>query len=319
MTTQSVVVVTGLSGAGKSTAVAALEDLGFFCVDNLPIPVVEATLDALSEHGTAQVALGIDVRVGGFLEMAPRVVDNIRVGGSRSVSVLFLDAADDVLIRRFGSTRRPHPLSTLTTPGIEREAIAILDGIRIERARLAPLRLRASTIVDTSGLSVHELRRKVIGYYDASGGTRPKLTTRVVSFGFKYGLPMDADLVLDVRFLQNPYFVDSLRSMTGLDATVRDYVLDNADGQAFMQHTLGLVTFCMPRFEREGKSNVTIAVGCTGGRHRSVAVAKAIVDELHRPPLWPAELIHRDLDKDLEGEASPISFARYGASPGEGP
>ena len=265
MTAQTVVVVTGLSGAGKSTAVAALEDLGFFCVDNLPIPVVEPTLEALLEHGTAQVALGIDVRVGGFLEMAPKVVDSIRVRGSRTVSVLFLDAADDVLIRRFGSTRRPHPLSTFTTPGIEREAIAVLDGIRIERAKLAPLRLRASIIVDTSGLSVHELRRNVIGHYDISEGTRPKLNTRVVSFGYKYGLPMDADLVLDVRFLQNPYFVDSLRNRTGLDSAVRDYVLDNSDGQAFMQRALELINFCIPRFEREGKSHVTVAVGCTGG------------------------------------------------------
>ncbi len=319
MTAQMVVVVTGLSGAGKSTAVAALEDLGFFCVDNLPIPVVEPTLDALAEHGTAQVALGIDVRVGGFLEMAPKVVDSIKGRGSRTVSVLFLDAADDILIRRFGSTRRPHPLSTITTPGIEREAMAVLDGIRIERAKLAPLRLRASIIVDTSGLSVHELRRKVIGHYDVSEGTRPKLNTRVVSFGYKYGLPMDADLVLDVRFLQNPYFVEFLRHKTGLDSAVRDYVLDNPDGQAFMQHALGLISFCIPRFEREGKSHVTVAVGCTGGRHRSVAVAKAIVDEVQHPPLWPAELIHRDLGKDVEVEPTPTNGARGGASLGEGP
>jgi UPF0042 nucleotide-binding protein len=300
MMVQTVVVVTGLSGAGKSTAVAALEDLGFFCVDNLPIPVVEATLDALSNHGTERVALGIDVRVGAFLEMAPKVVDSIMGAGPRNVSVLFLDAADDVLIRRFGSTRRPHPLSTLTTPGIEREAMAILDGIRIERVRLASLRSRASIVIDTSGLSVHDLRRSVIGHYDFSKSTRPKLTTRVVSFGFKYGLPMDADLVLDVRFLQNPYFVDELRNKTGLDPEVRQYVLENAEGQELLEHALGLIRFCLPRFEREGKSHVTITVGCTGGQHRSVAVAKAIVGEVHRPPLWPADLIHRDLAKETE-------------------
>ncbi len=314
-----VVVVTGLSGAGKSTAVAALEDLGFFCVNNLPIPVVEPTLDALSKHGTERVALGIDVRVGAFLEMAPRVIDTIKGAGPRTVSVLFLDAADDVLIRRFGSTRRPHPLSTLTTPGTEREATAVLDGIRIERVRLASLRSRASIIVDTSGLNIHELRRAIISRFDFSVSTRSKLNTRVVSFGFKYGLPMDADLVLDVRFLPNPYFVDVLRKKTGLDPAVRQYVLENTEGQALLQHALGFVKFCLPRFESEGKSHVTIAVGCTGGRHRSVAVAKAIVDEIHRPPLWPADLIHRDLVKETEADLAATYDVMNMASIEEGP
>ncbi len=300
MTPQTVVVVTGLSGAGKTTAVAALEDLGFFCVDNLPIPVVESTLDALWEHGVERVALGIDVRVGDFLELAPRVVDNIKNGGRRSVSVLFLDAADDVLIRRFGSTRRPHPLSTLVTPGAEREATAVLDGITIERSKLAPLRGLASIVMDTSVLSIHELRRAVLGRFDYRGEHRSKLKTRVVSFGFKYGLPMDADMVIDVRFLKNPYFVDSMRIRSGLDADVSQYVMENPEGNALLEHALALINFCIPQFEREGKSHVTIAIGCTGGRHRSVAVAHAIVTRIHHPPHWPAELVHRDLEKDLE-------------------
>jgi len=298
--TTQVVVVTGLSGAGKSTAVAALEDLGFFCVDNLPSPVVEPTLDALSEHGVDRVALGIDVRVGAFLETAPKVIDSIRNTGERIVAVLFLDAADDVLIRRFGSTRRPHPLSTITTPGKEREATAVLDGISIERIRLASLRSRASIVLDTSGLSIHELRRAVIGYFDSNAPQRPKLNIRVLSFGFKYGLPMDADLVLDVRFLKNPYFVENLRSKTGLDLAVRQYVLENSEGQALLQHVIEFVRYCLPRFEREGKSHVTVAIGCTGGRHRSVAVSRALVDAIHQPPLWPADLIHRDLGKEIE-------------------
>ena len=302
MKSQTVVVVTGLSGAGKSTAVAALEDLGFFCVDNLPIPVVEPTLDALSSHGTERVALGIDVRVGAFPKWRQGSLTRSRDRGRELFLVPFLDAADEVLIRRFGSTRRPHPLSTLTTPGTEREATAVLDGIRIERVRLASLRSRASIIIDTSGLSIHELRRAVLGRFDFSVSTRSKLNTRVVSFGFKYGLPMDADLVLDVRFLPNPYFVDALRSKTGLDPAVRQFVLGNSEGQALLQHALGLVKFCLPHFEREGKGHVTIAVGCTGGRHRSVAVAKAIVDEIHRPPLWPADLIHRDLVKETQAD-----------------
>jgi len=307
VTPQIVVVVTGLSGAGKTTAVAALEDLGFFCVDNMPIPVVESTLDSLWEHDVDRVALGIDVRVGAFLELAPTVVDNIKSKGMRSVSVLFLDAADDVLIRRFGSTRRPHPLSTLATLGAERGATAVLDGITIERSKLAPLRALASVVIDTSALSIHELRRAVIARYDYRGDQSPKLNTRIVSFGFKYGLPMDADMVLDVRFLKNPYFVDSMRTRTGLDLDVSDYVLETEDGKALLEHALSLIRYCIPQFEREGKSHVTIAIGCTGGRHRSVAVAQAIASRIHRPPLWPVELVHRDIERDLEHDRAQLN------------
>ena len=214
MTTQHVVVVTGLSGAGKTTAVGALEDLGFYCVDNLPIPVVEATLSALATLGIDRVGLGFDVRVGAFLDLAPRVIDSVNTLPNLKMSILFLDAADEVLIRRFGSTRRPHPLSTLTAAGQERGAMAVLDGIMIERARLAPLRSRASRVVDTSGLSIHELRRTIVGLFD-SDQARTKLNVRVVSFGFKYGLPLDADLVMDVRFLPNPYFVERLARLDG--------------------------------------------------------------------------------------------------------
>ena len=316
MTTQNVVVITGLSGAGKTTAVEALEDLGFYCVDNLPIPVVEATLTALAALGIARVGLGIDVRLGAFLDLAPKVIDAIKSSLALKVSILFLDAADDVLIRRFGSTRRPHPLSTLTTPGHERESMAVLDGIMIERVRLASLRSRASTVVDTSGLSIHDLRRTVITLFDSDQSTRPHLSTRVVSFGFKFGLPLDADLVLDVRFLDNPYFVESLRELTGLDVSVRDYVLGNSEGQLLLSRILEYLNFCMPRFEHEGKSHLTIAVGCTGGRHRSVAVASAIAQELHHPPHRPVDLIHRDIRRESMGEdgvnRSEVQFAPVG-------
>ncbi len=303
MTAQNVVIITGLSGAGKSTAVEALEDLGFYCVDNLPIPVVEATLSALAALGIVRVGLGIDVRVGAFLDLAPKVIDAIKNSSVLKVSILFLDAADDVLIRRFGSTRRPHPLSTFTTPGHEREAMAVLDGIMIERVRLASLRSRASTVVDTSSLSIHDLRRTIIGLFDSEESTRPKLSTRVVSFGFKYGLPVDADLVLDVRFLQNPYFVESLRELTGLDMAVSDYVLGNTEGRLLMSRILEYVNFCLPRFEQEGKSHLTIAVGCTGGRHRSVAIASALAREIHNPPQRPVDLIHRDIRREFIRES----------------
>jgi UPF0042 nucleotide-binding protein len=310
MNTQNVVVVTGLSGAGKSTAVAALEDLGFYCVDNLPIPVVESTLAALATHGTDRVALGIDVRVGAFLDLAPSVLDTIKAQPQMRTSVLFLDAADDVLIRRFGSTRRPHPLSTFTTPGHEREATAVLDGILIERVRLASLRSRASTVVDTSGLSTHDLRRTIIGLFESEQSLRPKLSTRVVSFGFKYGLPLDADVVLDVRFLQNPYFVEGLRTLTGLEQPVRQYVLENLEGELLLKQVFEFLNYCLPRFENEGKSHLTIAVGCTGGRHRSVAVAAAIANEIHCPPRRPVDLIHRDIRRDavLEGETNRVGL-----------
>jgi RNase adapter protein RapZ len=320
VTTQNVVVVTGLSGAGKTTAVEALEDLGFYCVDNLPIPVVEATLSALAALGIARVGLGIDVRLGAFLDLAPKVIDAIKSSLALKVSILFLDAADDVLIRRFGSTRRPHPLSTVSTPGHEREAMAVLDGIMIERVRLASLRSRASSVVDTSGLSIHDLRRTVIGLFDSEQSTRPKLSTRVVSFGFKYGLPLDADLVLDVRFLSNPYFVETLRDLTGLDLPVRDHVLGNSEGQLLLSRILEYLNFCLPRFEQEGKSHLTIAIGCTGGRHRSVAVATAIAQELHQLPHRPVDLIHRDIRRELahEDRASQIGlqFERIGIGRG---
>jgi UPF0042 nucleotide-binding protein len=317
MTTQNVVVVTGLSGAGKSTAVAALEDLGFYCVDNLPIPVVEPTLQALATHGTDRVALGIDVRVGAFLDLAPTVIDAIKARPETKTSVLFLDAADDVLIRRFGSTRRPHPLSTFTTPGHEREATAVLDGIMIERVRLAPLRLRASMVVDTSGVSIHDLRRTIIGLYDSEQSLRPKLITRVVSFGFKYGLPLDADVVLDVRFLQNPYFVDELRNLTGLEPAVKKYVLDNPEGQLLLKQLFEFINYCLPRFENEGKSHLTIAVGCTGGRHRSVAIATEIANEIHRPPRCPVNLIHRDIRRDAVPDSQTNQVGRQFAPVGK--
>jgi UPF0042 nucleotide-binding protein len=303
---QVVVVVTGLSGAGKSTAVAALEDLGFFCVDNLPTPVIESTLDALSGHGITRAALGIDVRVGAFLDLAPQVVQALITAGTRAVDVLFLDANDATLIRRFGSTRRPHPLSTLAIPGAEREAVAVLDGIRMERVQLAPLRARASIVIDTSDLSIHDLRRMVVDRFGGSISTRARLSIRIVSFGFKYGLPIDADLVFDVRFMRNPYFVEELKDKDGLQPQVRQYVLDTADAEQYLRTVSGLLEFCLPRFESEGKSYLTIAIGCTGGRHRSVAVAEALVRALHKPPEWPVDVIHRDLRKDLE----PVADAR---------
>lgn len=292
-----VVVVTGLSGAGKSTAVHALEDLGFFCVDNLPTPVVAKTLEAFTAAGVRRIALGVDVRVRRFLENATRVLDGIAVPGERELAVLFLDASDETLLRRYSSTRRPHPLSTTLEPGSEQAAIAVLDGVRLERELLAALRARATLVIDTTRLSVHELRRQIVAHFGPGAGRLPRMHTRLVSFGFKYGPPVDADLLLDVRFLKNPFFVDELRDHPGTAAAVRNFVLAEADSHEFLARSIALLEFCLPRFEREGKSYLTIGVGCTGGRHRSVVIADALAHELEQRVGLAIDVVHRDVDR----------------------
>jgi RNase adapter protein RapZ len=293
------VFVTGLSGAGRSTVVGALEDLGYFCIDNLPSPVVAATLETLAGHGVTRIALGIDVRVGAFFEQAASVVDDLRRAPNTDVSVLFLDASDEALLRRFASTRRPHPLSTSALlGGSQRATTAILDEIGFERTRLAGLRDRATMIIDTTALNVHDLRRRIVELYGPGAGRQPRMRTRVMSFGFKYGTPIDADLVLDVRFLKNPFFVDELRHRTGQDAEVSGYVLDNDEARHYLELVDGFVEFCLPRFEREGRSYLTVAVGCTGGQHRSVAVAEAIAAYLRASGDRQIEMVHRDVEVD---------------------
>ena len=293
-----VVIVTGLSGAGKSTALHALEDLGFFCVDNLPIPVMADTLAACESGGVARLALGIDVRVRRFLDRAVEVIESLRVSGSREVDILFLDATDEALLRRFSSTRRPHPLSHALAPEASR-AIAVLDGIRLERERLAPLRAKAKQVIDTTALSVHELRRRVLEHYGPGAGGQPRMITRVVSFGFKYGVPVDADVIFDVRFLPNPFFVESLHALSGLEAPVKDYVLGTPDARTFVDKIADLLEFSLPRYEREGKSYLTIGVGCTGGRHRSVVLAGAIAAALGPRTDLRLDVLHRDVDRDV--------------------
>jgi RNase adapter protein RapZ len=296
------VFVTGLSGAGRSTAVAALEDLGFFCIDNLPSPVVSATLETLAGHGVKRIALGIDVRVGAFFGEVAGVIDVAGMIPNVSVSVLFLDASDEALLRRFSSTRRPHPLSTASPPGAERVATAVLDGISVERSRLAGLRSRATTVIDTTALNVHDLRRRIVELYGPGAGGQPKMRIRVVSFGFKYGAPIDADLVFDVRFLKNPFFVEGLRHRTGQDASVSSYVLDNGDGAGFLELVDVFLGFCLPRFEGEGRSYLTLAIGCTGGQHRSVAVAEACANRLRSQTSCQVEVVHRDVERNRLSE-----------------
>lgn len=292
-----VVVVTGVSGAGKSTAVNALEDLGFFCVDNLPTPVLASTLEACRAVSVRQIALGIDVRIRAFLDGAASVIESVAVPGQTEVVVLFLDAADETLLRRFSSTRRPHPLSTTFEPGSERASSAVLDGIRIERELLIPLRARADLVLDTTRLSVHELRRAVISHFGPGAGQVPRMRTRFVSFGFKFGTPVDADMLFDVRFLDNPHFVPELKPQPGTSEPVRKYVLESPDTMQFLERAVGLLEFCLPRFEREGKSYLTVAIGCTGGRHRSVVVADWLARELSNKLGLSIEVVHRDVDR----------------------
>jgi UPF0042 nucleotide-binding protein len=293
----SVVVVTGLSGAGKSTAVNALEDLGYFCVDSLPTPVLPSTLSAFAAAGVHRVAFGIDVRVRRFLDDAAAVLQKLESPGERELTVLFLDASDEALLRRFSSTRRPHPLTTTSEAGSEQGALAVLDGIRIERELLTALRSRASIVLDTTRMSVHDLRREVLAHFGPSAGGTPRLKVRLLSFGFKFGPPVDADMVLDVRFLDNPYFVPALTKLPGTSEAVRDYVLASEGTAEFLEMSGKLLEFCLPRFEREGKSYLTVGVGCTGGRHRSVVVAGQLAERLRKQTGLPIDVIHRDVDR----------------------
>ncbi len=313
-----VVVVTGVSGAGKSTAVHALEDLGFFCVDNLPTPVMKSTLDAFAAVGVRRIALGIDVRVRGFLDEAAAALELLSVPGERELSVIFLDASDEALLRRFSSTRRPHPLSTTLEPGSEQAATAVLDGIRIERERLTPLRARATMVLDTTRLSVHELRRQVTAQFGPGAGHASRLHTRLVSFGFKFGTPVDADLLFDVRFLDNPHFVPELRDLPGTSDAVKKFVLAQPDSAGFLERVASLLEFCLPRFEREGKSYLTVAVGCTGGRHRSVVITDELGTLLRQRVGVAIDVVHRDVDRvrmsgpgaDPDHASPPLKIAR---------
>jgi UPF0042 nucleotide-binding protein len=282
------IVVTGLSGAGRSTALRVLEDLGFYCVDNLPPRLAPALLDLLAsgdERGDERVpvGLGIDVRSGVFLEGAGQTLDELAEKGTK-FEVLFLDATDEAVVRRFSETRRPHRLAADGD---------LLQAIRAERERLSGLRRRATRIIDTTHLTVHDLRRQLVEVVSGrADGIR--LVTRIVSFGFKYGLPQDADLVFDLRFLANPHFVPELRPKTGLDAAVSAYVFAAPEAQELLQDLEHLLGKLLPRYAAEGKAYLTIAVGCTGGRHRSVAMAEALQKKLSNGPVV---VVHRDVGR----------------------
>lgn len=280
------VVVTGVSGAGKSTALRTLEDLGYYCADNLPMPLLPKFIELLAvREEVTRAALVVDARSGDFLDDTNQVLTGLR-GSGHQIEVLFLDAPDEILIRRFSETRRRHPLA----------GSDIRAGLQAERKRLTNLRNEATTVIDTGDLTVHGLRGMVLERYGRADGN---LAVSILSFGFKYGLPAEADIVLDVRFLPNPFFVEALSPLSGEDEAVRRFVLENPETQLFLSKAEELLTLCIAAFEREGKSYATVAVGCTGGRHRSVVIGTELSRRLGT--LSNVTVRHRDIQRGRPG------------------
>lgn len=283
------VIVTGMSGAGKTTALKMLEDMGYFCVDNLPIPLLTRFVEMFSEpeEEVKNIALGIDVRGGQDFSGLQEVLDEM---DEKQVSyeILFLDAQDDVLIKRYKETRRQHPLS-----GSGR----VDTGIAREREKIMFLKIRATYILDTSKMLTRELKLELEKIF-VKGESFCNLYITVMSFGFKYGIPQDSDLVFDVRFLPNPYYIDELKEKTGNDPEVQDYVMENEKAQVFLDKLTDMVDFLIPNYILEGKNQLVIAIGCTGGKHRSVTLANALYQKLDKQENYGVRIEHRDIGKD---------------------
>jgi len=285
MRQRRMVIVTGLSGSGRSAALKAFEDMGYYCVDNLPLVLLSAFSEfARGSKEAARSAIGIDIREKDFPVRFPALYGDLKAGDS-AAELLFLDASDQTLVRRFSETRRPHPLARGTTP--------LLDGIRTERTALGEVKKLADRIIDTSDYTVHDLRQAIERRYAEDDAGRPMVIT-LVTFGYKYGMPYDLDLMFDLRFLPNPHFVPGLREHTGEDQRVREYVTAKADAAEFISRLEEFLEYLLPRYRREGKSYLTIGFGCTGGRHRSVAVALVIAEQL-REKGYEVNVKHRDI------------------------
>jgi UPF0042 nucleotide-binding protein len=283
--TRRFVILTGLSGAGKTQAIRALEDLGYFCIDNLPtqlIPTI-ADLSSREDAGIDKVAIVVDVREGGFLAQFPRVFRKLKNHPVKP-TLIFLEAADAALVRRFSETRRPHPLAADRS---------VAEGIAEERRKLGGIRALADLIVDTSNLTVHELRDRFM-QLSRNGRARAEMVVNVVSFGYKHGVPADADLVFDVRCLPNPHFVDRLRPLTGRDPAVVRYMRRSRSTRQFLDRLSSFLRFALPQYVQEGKSYLTVAIGCTGGRHRSVMIAEALRKTLAGVKGVRVRVRHRD-------------------------
>jgi len=282
-------IITGLSGSGKSTVMAALEDAGFYCVDNMPVDLLPKFLELPIERDSeiTGIALVMDLREKGFLSRYGDVFKHLKEKGYR-FSILFLEADEDILVRRYSTTRRQHPLSAGKN---------LLEGIRAEKQQLQGLRSAADRIIDTSGFNVHELKSAILDIARRSRKLVP-MRINVVSFGFKYGIPHDADLIMDVRFLANPYFIPELKELDGESRQIKDFVLNHSQSRVFLEKYLDLLDYLIPLYEKEGKAYLTIAIGCTGGRHRSVTIAGYIFEHIQAAGKT-VDLNHRDINQPV--------------------
>jgi UPF0042 nucleotide-binding protein len=283
----SFVIITGLSGSGKGTFLRAIEDRGFFCVDNLPVGLLGKFHELIvkSESEFAKAAVIIDVREGQPLGEFPAIYEELKKNPALQMSLWFLEASEAVLVRRFSETRRPHPMDPHRT---------VLEAIALERELLAPIRTMADHVLDTSQFTIHELRQQAERLFEEE--VAQHLLVSLVSFGFKHGVPIDSDLLFDVRFLPNPNFVPHLKPHTGSDPNVIEYMNSHEATHKFLDHVLTFIDFLLPQFEKEGKSYVTISIGCTGGRHRSVFIANAIAKHLDERK-YRVKVSHRDSEK----------------------
>ncbi len=278
-------VLSGPSGSGKSTVINALEDIGYFCVDNLPVSLLPKFMELIEQSSeTKKVAVVVDVREGEFLKFFTRVFGGLKKAGY-NVELLYLEASDEAIVRRFSETRRRHPLAGTESP---------LEGIIKERGLLAEVKSHADRVVDTTPLNVHRLKEVIIEHY--TGPVALRMALNLISFGFRHGVPTEADIVMDVRFLSNPYFVESLKELNGRDADVVDFVMSGPETKEFLVRLKDFLSYLIPLYRKEGKSYLTIAIGCTGGKHRSVAITDVLVRELDLEEV-AVRARHRDIDK----------------------
>lgn len=282
------VIITGMSGAGKTVAMQSFEDLGYFCIDNMPPSLLPQFWDLVRESGKlSKIALVIDLRSRAFYDEIVKMLNDVAVHGTMNAQVLFLDASDEELVSRYKETRRSHPLARNGR---------VMEGIQRERRLLSPIRQAAQLVIDTTSLSPRKLREEIFHNYETESAQ--VFHIEVMSFGFKYGLPIDADIVMDVRFLPNPYYIPALRNLTGKDQEVYDYVMAQPQTEEFYEQFIKLLTTIVPGYKKEGKANLTIAIGCTGGQHRSVALATRIGQALGNT--YPVHMTHRDIEKRKE-------------------